>query len=151
MPTNWDEPYSTFFGELHHDSKPSADEELAKRLQKQFLDEQEAGRLKEQTDREFAQKLNQHSQTSTGTGTRTRHTRSTYGNGNGERGRSIKDATGRSARNSSNGGLARGLFERNDRRRSDQQDKDAALARSMQEEKRNNSTPPPHAHEHAGM
>jgi hypothetical protein len=36
MPTNWDEQDSAFFGELHHDSKPSADEELAKRLQKQF-------------------------------------------------------------------------------------------------------------------
>jgi hypothetical protein len=144
MPTNWDEQDSAFFGELHHDSKPSADEELAKRLQKQFLDEQEAGRLEEQKDREFAQKLNQHSQTSTGTGTRT--TRSSYGNGNGngERGRSIEDATGRSARNSSNGGLARGFFERNDKRRSDQQDKDAALARSMQEEeeKQFNSSSP---------
>ena len=122
MPTNWDEQDSAFFGELHHDSKPSADEELAKRLQKQFLDEQEAGRLEEQKDREFAQKLNQHSQTSTGTGTHTRTRRSTYGSGNGERGRSIEDATGRSARNSSNGGLARGFFERTNRRRSDQRE-----------------------------
>jgi hypothetical protein len=95
MPINWDEQDSAFFGELLHDSKPSAHEELAKRLQKQFLDEQEAGRLEEQKDREFAQKLNQHSQT---------------------------------------GGLARGFFERNARRSSDPQDKDAALAKSMQEE-----------------
>jgi hypothetical protein len=44
MPTNWNEQVSAFFGELvHHDYNPSADEELVKRLVKQFIDEQEAG------------------------------------------------------------------------------------------------------------
>jgi hypothetical protein len=36
MPINWDEQDSAFFGVLLNDSKPSAHEELAKRLQKQF-------------------------------------------------------------------------------------------------------------------
>jgi hypothetical protein len=36
MPKNWDEQDSAFFGELRHDSKPSAREELAKRLQSNF-------------------------------------------------------------------------------------------------------------------
>ena len=57
MPKNWDDQDDAFFGDLHS-SKPSADEKLARRLQKRYVKEQEeARRISEKEDREFAQRI----------------------------------------------------------------------------------------------
>ncbi len=154
MPSTWDEQDSAFFGDLGNGNrKPSADEELANKLQKQFLEEQNAQQLAEQRDKEFAQKLER---TGSARGAHNMNVaRGSSTNRNTEQER--KDAAlaralheeesknGGSHQNNGGGafpGTRRRYFRRNSsRQNSDQEDKDAALARALHEEEQKQMSP----------